>query len=45
VESVTSNVWFRFWNFARWTSITVTVVIAFIACFLLNLLTVKILVE
>jgi hypothetical protein len=42
VESVTSNICYRFWSFARWTSIIVTVVIALIACSLLIILIIKI---
>lgn len=42
VEPVTSNVWYRFWNFARWTSVIVTVGVALIACSLLILLVIKI---
>lgn len=42
VESMTSNIWYRYWSFARWTSLLVTVFIALIAWFLFTLLLIKI---
>jgi hypothetical protein len=45
VESATSDIWYRFGIFARWTSVIVMVVIGLIACSLLILLFVKILTE
>lgn len=42
VESVTSNIWHRFWSFSRWTSIIVTIIIALISFSLLILLVIKI---